>query len=412
MKVKSNEGSLLIYDGDDLLGSIPFGTQRVALYSDGVRLSVISSSVTYDLPYSTEVDDESFANKEELAEKLASFKRGGGNGSSGVASVTGQGVGGTSENPVIRFPTPTEIGAVQEIDTSNSSEPNKVVKYSNTGSVNTSDPVLPENSVNLNYLNNSLNSKVDKVAGKDLSDRNFTEEEKQKLAGLEDVHYKGWFPSLTDLETRYPTSDEGSHAFVDDPSGSILYIWNVGTETWDARVGESTEMTASQVKVLYESNPDTNAFTNDLKSKLESMTSVFTSALKNTYDNAVAWINANKDDLATKDYVDNLANKVWMPDYINMETTNRITSSGGTWTSDRVGFVYVFSRGYNSGIYNTEVVSINGKEVGKIWVEANSGSGNARSGSFANIYPVKEGDTILVRGNLETKCLFIPGVWV
>ena len=382
-----------------------------------------------------------------------------------------------------------------------------LVTRTSTGQGKFAEAIDADEAVVLSQYQAGLEGKIDKVAGKVLSDSNFTLDEKQKLAGLEDVHYKGWFSSLVALEAKYPTAEEGSHAFVDDANGSILYIWDVGTTSWDARVGESTEVTASQVKVLYESNPDTNAFTDDLKSKLESMTSAFTSILKTTYDNVVVWINANKDALlnhlsaknnphevtasqvglgkvdntsdankpistATQTALDNKVNfpssnghipardssgsqtslpyttdhltgetcvvlrgtggrinavdpisdqhvatkkyadRVWTPDYSNMETTNRITSTGGTWTSNRTGFVYILSRGYNVGIYNTEVVTINGKEVGRVWVEANSGSGNARSGSFSNIYPIKVGDTILVRGNLEVKCLFIPGIWV
>lgn len=425
---------------------------------------------------------------------------GGGVSDEGVSSVTGEGVDNSdSRNPKISFPTPEDIGAVSQTEMdekvvplatdnflvggsegntgrkikpedlnltvnssvltrgasgelgqeSYSSEPsnNTIPVRTASGTLKTAPAVEADESVTLSQYQSGLEGKVDKESGKGLSDSNFTLDEKQKLAGLEDVHYKGWFPSLTALEAKYPTAEEGSHAFVDDVDGSTLYIWDLGTTSWEARVGESTEVTASQVKTLYESNPDTNAFTNDLKSKLESITSSFTTALKTTYDNAVSWINANKDALlnhlsaknnphevtasqvglgnvdntrdidkplstATKNYVDNTVNKVWTPDYGNMETTSKITSSGGTWTSDKTGFVYVLSRGYNAGIYNTEVVSINGREVGRIWVEAQSGSGNARSGSFTNIYPVKVGDTVLVRGNLEVKCLFIPGIWV
>lgn len=169
--------------------------------------------------------------------------------------------------------------------------------------------------------------------------------------------------------------------------------------------------------------------------------------LKTAYDNSVSWISSNGANILnhltnksnphdvtasqiglgnvdntkdvdkpmstpTKNYVDSFVGKAWIPDYASMETTNRITSSGGSWTSDRTGFIYVLSRGYNSGIYNTQVAFINEKEVGRVWVEATSGTDTARSGSFANIYPVKTGDVIRLYGNLEVKCLFIPGVWV
>src|SRR5690606_15255665 len=139
----------------------------------------------------------------------------------------------------------------------------------------------PDEAVVLSQHQSDLESKVDKVSGKGLSDTNFTADEKSKLAGLEDVHYKGWFPSLTALQTNYPTSDEGAHAFVDDVSGSVLYIWDVDTTAWVPRIGESTEITPAQAKVLYESNPDTNAFTDDEKSKLAGIAS---EATKNSTD--------------------------------------------------------------------------------------------------------------------------------
>src|SRR5690606_26070515 len=87
--------------------------------------------------------------------------------------------------------------------------------------------------------------------------------------------------------------EEGSHALVDDVSGSLVYIWDVDTATWIAKVGESTEMTPAQVKSYYESNPDTNAFTDARRDKLDSITSIFTSALKTAYDNVVNWITTN-----------------------------------------------------------------------------------------------------------------------
>lgn len=300
----------------------------------------------------------------------------------------------------------------------------------------------------LAQLDSSLESKVDKEAGKGLSEENFTTDEKLKLSGLESPKFKGQFLSLADLISA-DVGEVGGYAYVDGGVGGTvdLYIWDAVNSLWELVAGESTAETPASIKSKYESNPDTNAFTDDEKSKLASITSAFTTVLKTAYDNAVSWITANGANIlnhlsnksnphdvtasqvglgnvdntkdidkpmstATKNYVDSAVGKVWAPDYSNMEATNRITYSGGSWTSDRRGFVYVLSRGYNSGIYNTQVAFINEKEVGRVWVEATSGTGTARSGSFANIYPVKAGDVIKLYGNLEVKCLFIPGVWV
>lgn len=52
-------------------------------------------------------------------------------------------------------------------------------------------------------------------------------------------------------------------------------------------------MSASQIKTAYESNPDTNALTNALKSKLDSITAIFTTSLKDAYDTAAAWVSLN-----------------------------------------------------------------------------------------------------------------------
>lgn len=105
MKITTNEGSILIYSDEDiLLGSIPFGAQTVALSMKGVRLSLVHSNITYNVPENATINGQSFNDATELAEKLSSFKKGGGNGSSGVASVTGNLVSGTPENPVINHP--------------------------------------------------------------------------------------------------------------------------------------------------------------------------------------------------------------------------------------------------------------------------------------------------------------------
>jgi len=47
-------------------------------------------------------------------------------------------------------------------------------------------------------------------------------------------------------------------------------------------------MSASQIKASYESNPDTNAFTDALEEKLNSITAIFTEELKATYDGKIS----------------------------------------------------------------------------------------------------------------------------
>jgi hypothetical protein len=135
-------------------------------------------------------------------------------------------------------------------------------------------------------LGAGLAGKVDKVAGKQLSTEDFTTAEKSKLAGLEGNHFKGAFASLGALQAAFPTASAGDYADVDAGVGSdtIRHVWDASDEEWQP-VGAGTPLTAADVKVLYESNPDTNAYTDTEKSKLGGVA-------------AGATANANTDSLA------------------------------------------------------------------------------------------------------------------
>jgi hypothetical protein len=117
----------------------------------------------------------------------------------------------------------------------------------------------------------ALDGKVDKVAGKGLSDENYTLAEKDKLAGLESSKFLGEFVSLAALQTAHPTADVGSYANVDLGVGSdvVRYIWDNDDSKWVEQLGESAELTPAQIKADYESNPDTNAFTDADESNLD-----------------------------------------------------------------------------------------------------------------------------------------------
>ena len=73
---------------------------------------------------------------------------------------------------------------------------------------------------------------VDKEAGKQLSDENFTSAEKAKLASL-NVLYKGSFTTLLALTTAYPVGEAGWEAIVDE-AGSIAqkYLWDASDDVW------------------------------------------------------------------------------------------------------------------------------------------------------------------------------------
>lgn len=119
-------------------------------------------------------------------------------------------------------------------------------------------------------LTAALTDKVDKVPGKQLSTEDYTTAEKTKLAGLDDAHYKGTYTNLAALETAHPTASPGDYADVDagvaDPV--LRYIWDDSDTEWVAQAGSADPVTAAQVKTLYESNADTNAYTDAEKSKL------------------------------------------------------------------------------------------------------------------------------------------------
>lgn len=125
-----------------------------------------------------------------------------------------------------------------------------------------------------------LADKVDKLAGYGLSQENYTAAEKSKLAGLESSHFKGVFASLAALEAALPTAAPGDYADVDAGVGSDTerYIWDDSDVAW-VRSGAGEPLTAAQIKTLYESNPDTNPFTDAEEAKLAG---VATGATKNS----------------------------------------------------------------------------------------------------------------------------------
>jgi hypothetical protein len=99
----------------------------------------------------------------------------------------------------------------------------------------------------------------------------FTDAEKTKLAGLESPKFKGTFVSESALTTAFPTANEGESAHVDSGvSGKVeLWLWDNSDNLWRIAKGEGTEETAASIKTKYESNPDTNNFSDSLKSKLD-----------------------------------------------------------------------------------------------------------------------------------------------
>ena len=118
-------------------------------------------------------------------------------------------------------------------------------------------------------LQTSLDEKVDKVAGKGLSTNDFTDPLYDKLVGLEGSRWKGVFPSLSQLEAGVPDPEAGDYADVDTVGADVeRYIWDSTDEMWVVQSGAVAPLTPSQIKQMYESNPDTNAFKDSEKDKL------------------------------------------------------------------------------------------------------------------------------------------------
>jgi len=115
-----------------------------------------------------------------------------------------------------------------------------------------------------------LSEKVSTEAGKGLSTNDYTNAEKAKLAGLESSHYKGSYLSLAALAAALPQGAPGDYADVDGGAGQPVtrHVWDPTDSKWEPQRGASAEMTAAQVKALYESNADTNPFTDAERDKL------------------------------------------------------------------------------------------------------------------------------------------------
>lgn len=425
--ITTNEGAIKLHLNEKLIRTVPKGsfTTQIDWKRESVVISMNGTTTYYDFPLGTTIDGNDPGTLEDLADALSAFSRGGTEpGGDGVQSVTGDLVDNTNPlNPKINMPVlddgeflvggasgneqrkilPTDIGLtadntvavrnsngdLQGWAMSSSADNSTIPVRTPTGQGKFSPGTANEDAVVVSQLNESLQDVVKSVDGtipESLLPSYVDNVQEGTLAtfpnpGMSNIVY-------LDTETNKAYRWGGS-SYVEINSGGVAigetsataYRGDRGKEAYEhiSDLENPHAVTASQVGL---GNVDN---TSDVDKPMST---------------------------ATKTYVDSFVGKAWIPDYTNMETTNRITSSGGSWTSDRKGFVYVLSRGYNASIYNTVVVTINGKEVGKVWVEATSGTGTARSGSFSNIYPVKPGDVVTVIGNLEVKCLFIPGILV
>lgn len=138
------------------------------------------------------------------------------------------------------------------------------------GAASAAQGALADTAVQPDALASQLSAKVDKQVGYGLSQESFTAAEKAKLAGLEGSHYRGTFPNLSALQSGVTGPVTGDYADVDGGVAEpvLRYIWDESDEEWVAQAGSTDPITAAQVKSLYESNPDTNAFSDAEKTKV------------------------------------------------------------------------------------------------------------------------------------------------
>jgi hypothetical protein len=106
-----------------------------------------------------------------------------------------------------------------------------------------------------------------------LNDINFmTDAERLKLAEIEDALFKGVHSSIGALQSVHPLPSIGSYAFIDAGLGedATVWIWDSNDTQW-VESGVSGVETPASVKSKYEQNEDTNALSDDLLLKLNSI---------------------------------------------------------------------------------------------------------------------------------------------
>lgn len=117
----------------------------------------------------------------------------------------------------------------------------------------------------------ALAGKVDKEAGKGLSQANYTQEEKDKLATL-DIYYQGLYGTIEELQASKPVGKPGDYADIDAGPGVDVNVarWDESDQRWVLRQSsDGQSMTDAEVRAAYLRNPDTNNYSDDDKAKVD-----------------------------------------------------------------------------------------------------------------------------------------------
>ena len=114
----------------------------------------------------------------------------------------------------------------------------------------------------------TLATAIDGVADRNL----ITDAERSKLSSLESSRFLGTF--LTSAAIPTVGAKAGSYADVDAGAGSDAerWIYDVDSDSFVKSVSQLAGETGASIKTKYESNANTNAFTDAEKTKLQNIT--------------------------------------------------------------------------------------------------------------------------------------------
>jgi hypothetical protein len=278
------------------------------------------------------------------------------------------------------------------------SDPEKSVLSSTPtlrNAVDTVKTVIPAQATETNkladkdFVNSSINSAAAFRVYKTADKQDFATRAELQAAIISGIFYRANGEAYTPTQNDYTviTADEGAPA----PFTGGQTRWKNFADVDGAEIGWG-----------YDYGLNNRPFTSDENAALESgITEVLTEKLSDLPD---------RDELTTE--IDAAQFAVNVPDYANMQTTNRITTLGGSWTNNQGdGFV---SAGYNISQTPTAggriILQLNGKEVTGTIVTTGSGAGVIRF-----LAPVKNGDIITVAhgdgfagSGVTAFCYYIP----
>ena len=183
-----------------------------------------------------------------------------------------------------------------------------------------------------------------------------------QIQGLD--KWKGTFTSLTALQTAHPTGEEGWSAHVDDGIGHdvVTYIWDTNDSKWVLQQGTGTEETSQSIKTKYESNPNTNAFTDNEKTKLQ--------GINNNADKTITYLS----NVSTTQGEQNVSKESIINFFNKDENTGIVTLFSGITIDYFINFIYSTLENDLAEVFQSKLVS--GTNIKTINNTSLLGSGN------------------------------------